>query len=344
MIARTLLVIGLVSAAFSAGCASGAGDDGSGGSTGGPIGGSTGAADSSTGDEPPTTGEVETTAETTSTTDVGTTAIDETTGDGSTGEAGSSGSTGEPFDPCPRVRVTVVPPDTLNVRPEPSTAMDPIGKLTAGMIVDVLEIVMGEEIDGNSTWYKIQGPNIVGYVFGGFVECTQDEVPQDGFFLPLECGSMATISQGNNGGFSHMGDSAYAFDFAVPLQTPLVAIQEGTVSHLFEGTLPGDPCYDGGGMECISKANFVTLQHADGTASIYFHLSEVKVAVEDVVARGAVVGLSGSSGWSTGPHAHVARQEACGLAYCQSIPVTFADVPDDGVPETGDVVTSQNCP
>jgi hypothetical protein len=342
MKARALLGLGL----FTVACASGAGDDGSAGTSGLPIGSTGGEEQMSTGEETPTTGEPGTTgvAETTgtSTSSDGTTTIDETTGGGSTGEASSS--TGEPFDPCPRVRVTVTPPDTLNVRPTPSTEMAPVGALASGVIVDVLAIVEGEEINGTNTWYEIDGPNVTGFVFGEFVECTQDEVPDDGFFLPLECGKMATISQGNNGDFSHVDDSAYAFDFALALGTPLVAIEAGTVSHLFAGTLPGDPCYDGGGQECIGKANFVTLQHADGTSSIYFHLNEVTVQVEQVVARGTVVGLSGSSGWSTGPHAHVARQESCGLAYCQSIPVTFADVPDDGVPETGDVVTSQNCP
>lgn len=341
MIARALLGLALLLT----GCYSGGGNEGSDGTTGWPVGTSTGDGGGSTGGASPTGGDASaSTTGATSTTDATTTTIDETTtGAGATTDAGSS-STGEPFDPCPRVRVTVAPGDTLNVRPTPSTEMAPVGALASGMIVDVLSIVEGEEINGTSTWYEIDGPNITGFVFGGFVECTQDEVPDEGFFLPLECGMMATVSQGNFGDFSHQDDSAYAFDFALALGTPLVAIEEGTVSHLFNGTLPGDPCYDGGGQECVGKANFVTLQHADGTASIYFHLSEVKVEVGQVVPRGTTVGLSGSSGWSTGPHAHVARQGPCQLAYCQSIPVAFVDVPGDGVPETGDVVMSQNCP
>ena len=272
------------------------------------------------------------------------TSLDPTNPTTTTGPDLTTGTTGEPFDPCPRVR-TVVPGDVLNVRPTPSTAMAAIGTLPDGVIVDVLAIVQGELIDGDDTWYQIDGNWPAGYVFGGFVECTQDEPPaNDGFFLPLECGTSTTITQGNNGDFSHMGNSAYAFDFSLAMGTPLVAIADGTVSNLYAETMPGDPCYNGGGQECNPHTNFVTLLHGDGTGSVYAHLSAVQVSIGQVVPRGSVVGLTGSTGWSTGPHAHVARQENCGNGFCQSIPVVFADVPGDGVPDTGQQVTSQNCP
>jgi hypothetical protein len=77
---------------------------------------------------------------------------------------------------------------------------------------------------------------------------------------------------------------------------------------------------------------------------VYAHLNAVMVQAGQEVARGTVLGMSGSTGWSTGPHAHVARQEGCGLSHCQSIAVAFADVGDDGVPATGENVTSWNCP
>jgi len=38
------------------------------------------------------------------------------------------------------------------------------------------------------------------------------------------------------------------------------------------------------------------------------------------------------------------RMEDCGANNCQSIPLAFADVGGDGVPNTGEMVTSQNCP
>lgn len=275
----------------------------------------------------------------TSTTDLTATA---STGEASAGGSSEGSSGGAPED-CPRVRVVVPPGETLNVRPTPSTAMAAVGTLAKGAIVDVVAFVQGEVLDGNGEWVQIEGM-IAGYVWSGLVECTTDEPPKDGFFLPLECGETAKISQGNFGDFSHQGKSAYAFDFAIPLGTPMVATADGTVTHHYAGTKPGDPCYDGGGPECIAEANFVTLLHGDGTTSVYAHLSAVEVAVDEFVPRGTPVGLSGSTGYSTGPHAHFARQEGCGQSHCQSIAVSFADVAGDGVPGTGDSVTSGNCP
>ncbi len=299
---------------------------------------------------PTTTSADETTGTAPGTTDATTTGLpDLTTGDATTTSDSTTDATttttGEPVDPCPRVRIIVAPDEVANVRPTPATALDPVGTLPPGAIADVVDIVQGEPVDGNPEWYQIDSAGPDGYVWGGLVECTQDEaVMTDGFYLPLTCGSMVKISQGNNDGFSHTGQSAYAFDFSIGLGTPLVAIADGTVSHAYGGTKPGDPCYDGGGQECSNAANYVNLLHADGTRSIYAHLSEPLVAVGQQVKRGTTIGKSGSTGWSTGPHAHVARTDNCNSPWCQSIPMSFEDVTGDGVPETGDTVTSMNCP
>jgi murein DD-endopeptidase MepM/ murein hydrolase activator NlpD len=253
-------------------------------------------------------------------------------------------TTGEPND-CPRIRVIVGSGEVLNVRPTASTVEEPIGSLPNNSIVDVVEQVTGEVIEGSDVWFHITTDTLDGYVFGGFVECTLEEPPElmppDGFWLPLECGMSANISQGNDGGTSHQGNAFYAFDFALALNTPLVAIADGIVIHTYAETMPGDPCYAGGGPDCFMYGNLVTLLHGDGSTSLYKHLNEVHVADGELVLRGFPVGLSGSTGYSTGPHAHVARQEDCGEANCQSIPLEFVDA---GVPVTGESVTSENCP
>lgn len=251
------------------------------------------------------------------------------------------------MDMCPRVKVMVAPGQTLNVRPDPSTQGAPVGALPNHTIVDVLAIAQGESIGGVDTWYEIASGGIEGFVFAGFVACTLEEAPEllppDGYYLPLQCGSSATISQGNFGGFSHQGKAAYAFDFAIGVGTPLVAMADGVVIHVYDQTGPGDPCYNGGGQECFPYANLVVLRHGDGAASIYKHLSAVGVALGEFVPRGASVGASGSTGYSTGRHAHVMRTEDCGVANCQSIPLSFVDVAG-GVPKTNQKVTSGNCP
>lgn len=52
------------------------------------------------------------------------------------------------------------------------------------------------------------------------------------------------------------------------------------------------------------SGNYVTLRHGDFTVS-YCHLSEVLVKKGQIVAAGEPVGLTGSTGRSTGPHLHL---------------------------------------
>lgn len=305
----------------------------------GPAGGtSTTTGPASTAEPPsPTTrgGEVE---------DTGTSSDGAWTSTGAPPSSTGPGSTGsDPLADCPRLRVVVAPGEVLNVRPTPSTAEAPVGQLANGAIVEVIAQVDGETIDGNSTWYEISSPQADGFVFSAFVECTLDENPPapDGFWLPLECGKQTTVTQGNDGDVSHQGLDLYAFDLGVGLGTPLVAMASGVVHHIYDQTKPGDPCYDGGGPECGPYGNLVVILHGDDTSSYYKHLSEVHVQLGQAVERAQQIGLSGTTGYSTGPHAHVMRQENCGNAKCQSIPLSFVDA---GVPVTGDVVTSMNCP
>jgi murein DD-endopeptidase MepM/ murein hydrolase activator NlpD len=235
--------------------------------------------------------------------------------------------------------------DILNVRPQPNTDEPPIGVLAAGRLVDVLDIdEAGQEVDGVATWYLIASGPLEGWISGAFATCTTDEpLPAlDGFLLPLSCGTSVGITQGNHSPFSHNGKAAFAFDFGLPADTPLLAMADGVVVLVKDDITPGHPCYSGGGSECANNANYVVLDHGDGTATLYLHLNAPAVAVGDAVLRGAQIGLSGGTGWSTGPHAHVQRQELCSGYWCQSVELSFADVGGDGIPEAGDVVVSEN--
>lgn len=57
-------------------------------------------------------------------------------------------------------------------------------------------------------------------------------------------------------------------------------------------------------QELFYGGNTVILDHGQGIYSIYMHLSNFNVKVNDMLAKGAVVGRVGSSGRVTGPHLH----------------------------------------
>lgn len=81
-------------------------------------------------------------------------------------------------------------------------------------------------------------------------------------------------------------------DFGLPEGTEVLACDEGTVIQVGDN---GDF-----GMS-------VTIKHSWGT-SIYTHLQSFGVLVNDHVNKGQVVGLSGRTGFVTGPHLHFGIQ------------------------------------
>jgi murein DD-endopeptidase MepM/ murein hydrolase activator NlpD len=94
------------------------------------------------------------------------------------------------------------------------------------------------------------------------------------------CGISRRCSSGNHT-THHAGKDAYAYDFAMPVGSPVRAMRAGTV-----------------------------------------------------------LGASGNSGWSTGPHLHVQVQSDCGTWWCPSVPFTF----QEGSVATGTSLSSGNCP
>ena len=177
------------------------------------------------------------------------------------------------------------------------------------------------------------------------------------YHLPWHCGGRYTTTQGNNGDIcgggtgDHTGVQAYAWDWGLPRHTPVAASRAGTVTVAANVTGPGQGCYDGCTQpfgtsafwaccnSCINTSNHVNIQHADGHVSTYWHLDVATVHVGQVVNAGDIIGYSGTSGCSSGPHIHFQVMGNCPTGYCQSVPVSLAGA---GVPACGAAVTSDN--
>lgn len=112
-------------------------------------------------------------------------------------------------------------------------------------------------------------------------------------YMPSIWPVMGSLSSGfgvrNNpfGGYSrefHKGQ-----DIAVPLGTPVMATADGVV--ISAGWHHG-------------YGNAIYIDHGNGVNTRYGHLSRIDVAEGQTIKRGDLIGLSGSTGRSTGPHLH----------------------------------------
>lgn len=145
-----------------------------------------------------------------------------------------------------------------------------------------------------------------------------------GYGVPLPRESGWEIHQGFGGGFSHKDpQSFHAVDFAVDEGTPVLAARSGVVMQVEED-------FDGAGLDTekfAARANNVRIVHDDGTMAVYAHLQleGITVGVGQYVREGQKVGLSGNTGFSSGPHLHFAIQVNAGLEL-KSIPFRFVDL------------------
>lgn len=117
---------------------------------------------------------------------------------------------------------------------------------------------------------------------------------------------------------THEGYSAY--DFSVPQGTPVLAMEAGIVvrinHHFTEAHLD---------RERMNDVNTIEVVHADGTYAVYAHLKEksAKVTLCQKVTAGDELALSGHTGYSHGPHLHVAIWRPQSGVKAQSVDLVF---------------------
>jgi len=125
------------------------------------------------------------------------------------------------------------------------------------------------------------------------------------------------IEQGWGGRYSH-GDAEnhHAVDFAADSGTMVLSAREGIVMQVDAGEAD-----TGGAGPRDGEANLVRILHDDGSMAVYAHLQPGDVLVKQGqrVRRGQPIGLSGNSGFSSGPHLHFVVQVNRGM-HLESVP------------------------
>ncbi|MFE4524321.1 M23 family metallopeptidase [Cytobacillus firmus] len=91
----------------------------------------------------------------------------------------------------------------------------------------------------------------------------------------------------------------HGIDLAMPEGTPLRSIGDGVVESVLDL-----------GGENLGKG--VIIKFEDGTTGIYGHMSDIDVKPREIIKEGDLLGLSGNTGLSTGPHLHFGLKDGAG--------------------------------
>ena len=110
------------------------------------------------------------------------------------------------------------------------------------------------------------------------------------FIYPLSSGWRLTSKFGpRSDPITGVASRHTGIDMAAPKGTPIKASMSGTISYAGYSSVFG---------------NFVIITHIDGYQTLYGHMSQILAKKGSYVNQGSVIGLVGSTGYSTGPHLH----------------------------------------
>lgn len=165
-----------------------------------------------------------------------------------------------------------------------------------------------------------------------------------GYRLPWSAAVGHVVTQGPGEDPTHQWIRAWDFDLSYEL---VLAARGGRVAMVRDSERIGgcDSAYGG-------RANYVVIDHGDGTSALYLHIDYQGALVQEgwLVAQGAPIAYSGSSGLScggggwAGPHLHFQVQRTVpGKVWTETLPMTFDELDGDTL-VTGGGYVSRNLP
>lgn len=132
-------------------------------------------------------------------------------------------------------------------------------------------------------------------------------------------GGKGTITQ-------HYGEKSYLYrgkphnglDIGAPVGTPVYAAYEGVVTAVDNNDVSAWRKYQYG--------KYILVKHPNNITTIYAHLSQSVIGVGNIVKRGDLIGYSGNTGYTTGPHLHFGAYYSASVEL-KSIPPAAGLVP-----------------
>jgi uncharacterized protein YraI len=179
--------------------------------------------------------------------------------------------------------------DGVNLRAGPGTDQRVIAVIATGTLVKVI----GRSADGR--WANVSHNGQSGWVDAAFLNApdprpSSSPSPTPGavagstrFIWPVAGRSITTHFSGGHPGID--------VDQYPSGGNPVVAVAGGKVTFA-------------GGNPCCSYGLYVTVEHDDGSKSLYAHLQSIDVREGQSVPQGQTLGKSGNTGRSTGAHLH----------------------------------------
>lgn len=119
--------------------------------------------------------------------------------------------------------------------------------------------------------------------------------------FPYKLNTSHKVGQGFNTKKTHQGLDKYAIDWNMTIGTPIHAARSGYVIDFKQDSNTG-----GKTKKFMDKANYIKILHRDGSIGVYAHLKYNGVMVKKgkYISQGSLIGYSGNTGFSTGPHLH----------------------------------------